>query len=348
MEISVFTSGQKTLIGKKNGNELEVKTFDSRLIFQDPDLVHDRFLVLLDRKFGIKNPKEISRIVFGLSGIVHTKSGSIVQSYILNELSNGIGYGGFSFKNCFGNLIGADNIYVVNDAVPIGLGFQSLYPSMTNPVISILIDMGVGVSVITDKGEIIPTELASDFVPGYNNKTSQYLLSHDGIDKLLFSKSKNILMNYTQDIINIVSYYREKSKPLLFTAFDNSSSKLNVCILSNREEFIDEELLQNNNAGFDFYLPKNEEDRLKIPLLGLFAYPDYKKPQRTILRIEYYSGNEKIYTFENYDGFTKHWSEVKTFANPDNEYRVFYTDGLIIPVKMRGINYKIELETYKF
>jgi hypothetical protein len=226
---------------------------------------------------------------------------------VLNDISRGKGYSGFPFRNLFGHICGPENIHVVNDTVPIGLGFRALYPEISTPVLAIMIAQhGVGISLISDQGEVIATELGNVFIPGYFRKNAHYLLVHRGVDRLLRSSSKYIQEKYTQRLIEVASHYGEISKKTLFTSPSQHNEKLNVCVLSIKDEFIDEEILQYNDSNLRFFLPRSEEDKLKIPIIGLFAYAQYKNPQRTILKVEYFSSGKKIHSFENFDGLYSH------------------------------------------
>lgn len=348
MEISIFTSGYKTLIGRKTEDYMDVREIESRIIFQDPDLVYKRLLMVLDKQFGIRNPSEIKRMIFGISAGVDSQSGTIIHSYILNELAHPKGYIGFSFKDCFGPLLGRENIYLTNDAVAVALGFSKTYPSLSNPVLSIMIDNGVGVCVINNNGDLIQTELGSDPLKQFNGRSSHTVLSDMGLDELFYLNPDSIMEEYTRRLISICSHLKNSAQTMLYTSRPASFQKLNICLWSTKSEYIDHELLKASELPFSFTLSSSLEERLSIPIVGLFSYPDHKPSQATILRVEYYSAGEKIYDFEEFEAFRRHWKDVKAFANPDNEYRAIYSDGVIKPVKMRDFNYEKELEAYRF
>lgn len=347
MEISLYVSGNKTLIAKRSNDKISVISLDARIIFKDPDLLRDRFLLTLRKKLGVEDPKQISKMIFGISGEMDSERCIINSSHILNELAAPRGYTGFNFKDCFGYLVGHENIYLLNDAAAISLGFRKIYPTLNLPIISLLIDIGVGVSLINENGDLIPTEMGHNSLAGYNNKASYKVLSQSGIDELLLSSNTDFYQIYSNDLIVISAYYTEFAKNMLFPS-NNFDRRTTVCIWSEKSEFIDEKTLKENQYDLEFVLPASEEDRNLIPVVGLFEFAEYQKPSKTILKIEYFSGEEKIYTFNGYKEFCDHWTNVRSFANPDNEYRVYFSDNVIKPIKIRDLNYESQLEEYKF
>ena len=347
MEISLFTSSNKTVLARRSGKIIEHVVLDSRIIFQNPDLLRDRLLLTLNKKLGVIDPGQIKKMVFGISGIVDSESGSIVRSHILNELSAPKGYGGFSFKDAFGSLVGRENVLIINDAAAISLGFRAQYPSIALPLLSLFIDIGVGVSLINENGELLTTEIGHHLIEGLGNKPVYSILSQSGIDDLLMLKTNDLYESYTKNLMIISAYYNEYEKGMLYPSNSNDT-KTTVCIWSSKSEFIDPHILAENQFGLNFILPQNESEKSIIPVAGLFAYVNYQKPAKTILKIDYFSGEEKIYSFSTYKQFLDHWSNVKSFANPDNQYRVHYSDNVVKSIKIRDLDDIMQLEEYKF
>ena len=371
MEIALFSTGTKTLLGVKNENgRIDNVIIDSLLIFQDPDLVVERLMLTLKNRFDIQDPSKISRMCFGLSAILNEEKGQIIKSFNLDRITLAKNYSGFSFKKSFGKIIGEENIYLLNDAQAVGLGVRAIIKDY-NSAIVFLIDQGVGASLIDESGFVHYTELGSLFIPK-ELKAPTFLISRDAIYEMLYTGDKDVFKTYTEKLITTVIFFHKNPDSLIKKAskfisglvvavgnkgniHDMVSSMMrktpitNVFVWSTFEEYIDKNLINSAGLGETIKFPTDEHEKYLIPILGCFAYPEQQNSQnRKIKKIEYISNGKSVYQFDNYEKFEEHWKTNNSFANPDNEYHIHFSDGAIKTRRMGDISKKSDLEEFMF
>lgn len=371
MEVALFSTGPNTILAVKyEDGRINKQNLNSLFIFQDPNLVFERLLLVLKYQFHIQDPYKITSMSFGLSGIINVEKAQIIKSTNLNSIAMGKNFSGFSFKKIFGEIVGEENIYAFNDAQAIGLGIRELIKDF-NSAIVFMIDKSIGISHIDEKGFVHETELGSVFIPREFNVPA-FMITGEALYELMYTGCKDVFKKYTEKLIRTVlffiknpdSFIKSASKiisglvvavgnltnipdTIALTAKKYPASK--VFVWSVYEEFIDKELLKNAGFGEIIQFPSNEEEKFLIPILGCFAYSKQKNStNRKIIYIEYVSAGRIAYDFKEFVEFENHWKSNNSFANPDNEYHMHYNDGSIKIRRMGDITSSIDLEEFIF
>lgn len=360
MQISLFLSGFNTIIGVRKEEETPIiKTFESSILFRHPKLFKDRLLNILNYHFGIQNIKDVTRMVFSINGDINYEQGYILHSYFINNILRADSFNGFSFKDAFGAIIGRENVYVINDVQTISLGIVTLYPAIPRPLIVLYGAWGMGVSYINVGEHIITSDIGMDIIKDAKEFTLHKLIGKEGIEQLILNGSIDVYNDYTRNFILACDYFIPKINEVInlgnsFTSEEvekvqgTETGKRNVFIWSTAEEYLKKEKLAYLIDG-QLVFPEDELKKNLIPIIGCFHFPEYKeKLNANIQKIEYYSGKEKVYTFDEYEEFAKHWKSVHTFANPDNEYKVFYQNKALKVIKMKELGREEQLLEYKF
>jgi len=372
MEIALFTDGVIAVVGKKSDEgKIDHQIVDTELLFQDPALIYDRLLAFLKRKFEINDPTEIKKIIFGIPGYINTINGQIEVSRNLDEVTLVKSYRGYSFKEAFGKLVGPENIYIINDAVAIGLGVESVREDF-KPALIISINKGVGVSIVDAFGDLHATELGSWFILNHL-KAVTFLISRDKIEDLLDSGSSDIYGDYTTIFIDVINQFRGQTSKVISIATKKATqwvlsiyNKLpqqnkqlknlllqipsdKIFIWSAIEEYLDKQMLEKAGLKDILHFPTDENEKSIIPIFGCFEYLSYLKREKARIEyIEYWAMAKMQYQFRTYDEFYKHWKSVKSFANNENVYKIFYVNGVEKVLKMDELKYEYELEQYRY
>ncbi len=372
MEIALFFSGSKTLLGVKyNNGKIENRVIDPFLLFNDPLTFVDRFILTLKNCFDIQNPKEINRIYFGIQGIINEKSGKVINCEALDQLTMAKSYSGFSFKENFGKIIGEENVFVFNDTLAVSMGVGDFMPKNKSTIVY-LIDKETSVSYINQIGGVKLIELGNLKLPKELADSSIAQLAGPSIHEILFSGDKDVFGTYTTNFIGSVQVLFRSvdilievfaklidpwvplfnlSKKLLdkFTSASKKTTDNRVFVWSVYEEYINKNQLKDSGLGEIISFPKDENQKNLIPILGCFAYPkQLKLTSQTIKRIEYISNSKSVYQFTEYSDFETHWNTNHTFASPKNEYHIFYSDDSVKIRKMADIKEKKDLEEFIF
>jgi len=66
------------------------------------------------------------------------------------------------------------------------------------------------------------------------------------------------------------------------------------------------------------------------------------------VKIHYFSGHELIYEFEDFTKCLQHYISAKPICNPENYYKIFFSDKSVKLVSMKELNDVTELELYRF
>ena len=371
IDVALFSTGAKTIIGVKTSDgKINILPVDSLLIFQDPELVVERLLLTLEIQFGIQSTNQISKMYFAIPGTIKYDTGQIYRSFNFDKITLAKSYSGYSFKKSFGRIIKPENVYVLNDAQAVGLGVSELIQGY-NSAIVFLIDRGVGASLIDEKGVVHESELGGLFIPK-ELSTPNFTISGDAIYNTLYSGEKNIFHAYTKKLISTVIFFCKDSNSLIkkanklisgiFIALGNKAEVKhivppmlrkvdikNVFIWSVFEEFIDKNLLKSVGLDEIVRFPKDEYEKFLIPILGCFKYHEQLERQnRKIVNIDYMSNGRAVYKFDKYLNFEAHWQANNSFANPENEYHIHFSDGFIKTRKMGDISSESDLEEFKF
>jgi len=371
MEIALFTTGTKTILGvKKENGDVDHLVVDSILIFQDPKLVVERVMLTLKYCFDIQDPSKISRMCFGISAIINGKTGQIIKSFNLDKITLAKNYSGYSFKKSFGRIVGEQNVYMFNDAQAIGLGIREIKPDFCDAAV-FLIDYGVGVSLIDEKGFVHETELGSLFMPK-ELRAPTFVISGDSINEMLYKENKDVFKTYTEKLISTVLFFHKNPNSFIKKASriisglvvaigSNGKIKDTIALMSKNvniskvyawsvfEQYIDKKLINSAGLGEIIHFPKDENEKYLIPILGCFAFPkQWEIQNRRIEKIEYLSNGKVVYQFDKYEQFENHWNENHSFANPDNEYLIHFSDGFVKNRRMGDVNMKTDLEEFRF
>lgn len=337
MKISLFVSGKKTIIGIINEDDApQVLEVDSKVLFFDPELFRDRFLLILKNSFGIQVLNKTDTMIFAVTGSVDAVTGDIIMSYNLNDISYGKRYEGFSFRKSFEDLVDINNIYVINDAQVAGLGvLRYLTPEL--PCLVLTNDIGLGVSLIKESGRTEAREWGSELLE--DGRNFHQLLNTQSVNKMLIENRKDILGDYTE-------CWTTALDRMIKIASDNSVEFRSVVIISERSELIIKKTIKDLFKNLRIVFPEKSV-YINIFLAGCFAVPEVKNGLR-VQKIEYYSGEEKIYEFENYEDFRDHWKIFRDKTNGENEYRFYYDDMSVKKVKIRHLEREEELKQYLF
>lgn len=338
MNLALYTNGQKSVIASLNQKTIPI---DSLLLFQNPDLFTSRFFEFIKHKLEVTDPSQIDTIVIALTGLIDEGKKSIVRSTLLNDVSRIKEYEGFSFADAFKGKVPAEKIYLINDAFATALGVSETLPNLSLPCMVISLDEGVGVSFINTTKSIISAEWGGDFVRSINQNI-WLALGRESLFGLLLDNVADICGSYTNTLTHVIDYLAEKFKS------DNQQIK-SVVVLGTKSQIISEEQLKNSLGKYDITVITDENIKNNIYVQGCFGYPSYFK--RCLLKpvgIKYYSGGELIYDFKKFEDCTSHFISVKPINNPDNYYKIFFSDGSVKNVVFRELDDVVALERYRF
>lgn len=338
MNLALFINGLKSIAATSNGM---LSVFDSSLIFQDPDLFASRFLFQIQDHFFINDFTQIENVILALTGLLDTENNKIKRSNILNELARTKIYDGFNINNALQAKIKKEKILILNDVFAITLGVSQQTNKPTLPCMVLSLDDGTGVGFINNSNSISAREWGGDFVASMNQNIWE-ALGRDSIYSLLFAQKVNVKSDYTQYVEHSINHLIKKYEQ------DNESVK-SVVILGEKTQYIYEHQLKANLAHLHISVINDEAKRKNVILDGCFAYPAYiAKQKNKVTKIQYFSGQELIYDFKEFHKCRSHFISVKPLSNPDNYYKIFYTDGSATIIAMREVNDVSELDLYHF
>lgn len=338
MDIALFTNGQKALLGKSNG---VYSIIDPLLIFQNPDLFTDRFFFQLQRQLEINELGEIDKVIIALPGTHNTENNVIIKSYTLNDLSRIKIYDGFNFNFAFSNKLKPENIYLINDAFAATLGISLKLIGLQLPCIVLSIDVGVGIGFINNTKSIISTEWGFDYLPS-KGKSIHDCLGKSSIYSLLLANKINVNENYTDTLFQTIQYLVHKYS-------ESNENVKSIVILGEKVQYIDEIKLTQKLKEYHISVIYDTDATNEIILKGCLEYPDYIASQNNkVEKIQYFTGKEMIYDFEDFQRCRQHFISVKPLSNPDNYYKIIHTDGTTQIVAMRELNDASDLERYRF
>ena len=318
MEIALFTDGVSAIIGKRaEDGKIDYLSTEAESLFQDPDLLYERLINFLKRKLFIQDVTLIRKFHFALPGYINSKTGVIDLSINLDDLALVKSYRGYSIKNTFGKLVGNENVYVINDAIAIGLGVYNTRKDF-RPSLIFLISRGVGVSIIDSFGDIHSTELGSWFILNHL-KAVTFLIDKKKIEDLIADGSDDIYRDYTTIFIDVIKHFRGKTNKVLslatkkatqwalsiYNKLPNENQNLKnfliqipsekIFIWSAIEEYLAKEMLIHAGFGDILHYPQNEDEKLKIPITGCFEYQNYLDREKPAIElIEYWAMNESM------------------------------------------------------
>lgn len=232
MLIATFTSGEKTLIGiKVLSFNAKIRTIDSRFLYADPEKFAHRFLSILSNLFEISSLSKDVSLIFSISGNIDTENSKIIESSLLNELSERELFDNFDFHRVFNGIIDSRNILVLNSSNSVAFGLiANKTTNIPLPALLIQIDHNVEANIIKESG-IQNYESALRPIKHLENKTAKSLLCDEGIKDILFEQTTNIAERYTQNLIGVVDNFIQKGKE------DNFEFKT-IFIHTSRREFI--------------------------------------------------------------------------------------------------------------
>ena len=338
MKLALFFNGQKLIAGTDNGQS---SFFDSSLIFQDPDLFTARFLFQIRVRFGIDDLEQIENLVLAISGVMDNKNNRIKRSYFLNDIAITKIYDGFSFNDALLGNVDRDRIFLLNDALALTLGASQRIEQSLLPAMVLSLDDGIGVGFINSPKSVDAREWGGDYVPSIS-KNMWEALGRNSIYSLLFDKKININETYTEYLIQSIKYLSHKY------AKDNPPIK-SVFIMGEKTQYLSERQLREKLNEYDLSIVTDENERRSIIISGCFAYPLYVASQNNrVTKIQYFSGQELIYDFDDFQKYREHFISMKPLSNPENYYKIFYASGSVTTIAMRDINDVSELDLYRF
>ena len=338
MDIALFTNGQKSIAGTSEGN---YSLFESIILYQDPTLFAPRFLSLIQNRLNISVIKEIDKVIISVAGLIDSERNILKLSHALNDLSRIKLYDGFNFNEALEANFTKDKIFLLNDALATAIGVSRSFSDLPLPCMILSIDQGVGVSFINASNNIINVEWGTDRIAEMG-KSVWGALGRESIYNLLFANIIHIDHEYTEALIKTIDYLTHKYEQ------DNSKVK-SVVVLGERSSYVDEKMLAHNLENFNTKVVYDELRRKDIILKGCLSYPEYLKNQKNkVVKIKYFSGQELIYDFEEFIKCSQHFVSVKPISNPDNYYKIIYSDGSVKTITMGDLTDITELESYRF
>lgn len=338
MKIALFTNGNRSILGTDEGNSFE---FESLILFQDPDLLAARFLFLVQNKLYVEDLSKIEYLIFSLSGTINKENNILKKSFLLNDISRIKLYDGFNFNIAFREYFRPEQILLVNDALSLALGVNKRIKMGKFPCLVLSINDRIGVSFVSHSNNIMTAEWGGDFVATIN-KNSYEALGRESIYNLLLEKNIDVFQKYTEFLSQYIKHLNEKY------AADNSQIK-SVLILGEKAQYVNEKLLVNKFPHYDITVIVDNNLKNDIALKGCFSLQDFWESQNTkIIKIQYYSGQELIYEFDEFQKCLKHFISVKAISNPENYYKIFYSNKSIKIVSMKELNDVNELQLYGY
>lgn len=344
MKVSLFTNGKSTIIACTNENDVHnifTEEFDSRLIFENPDLVYHRLQNILSNWLNIDSYNKISEFIFSLSGSMDSESHIIVRSYALNDLTRARSYSGFNFNELLRDQIDPTNIYLINDAFATALGVKVSNENIIAPVMILSLGEGVGVSFINEDRTVNSFEWGGDDIPKLNQNIYK-MLGRNSIQEILANNFIDTLQEYSDRLINAIEYLSTKYTTI------NSSIK-SLVILGEYTKYVNPSYITKafNNINIEFILENKK--RIDIIASGCLNYPKYfKTTNLKILGVEYYSGDQLIKKFNCYIELVEHFAFTNKIANPNNEYKILYSNNTTEVIKIGDIKSQDELRRLKF
>ena len=124
---------------------------------------------------------------------------------------------------------------------------------------------------------------------------------------------------------------------------------INFVVFTEFGNIIEEKLLAPLQDIAKVIFIDNENRRNKIVAVGCFeAIQNLDKEDKKVIRVDYFTEDEKIYTFNNFSEFSNHWESVYSFANEKNYYDVYFSDGSMQTITMRELKYSKAIDQFKF
>ncbi|GEM_PF-5587668 len=338
MEIALFTNGSKSIIGMEDNRS---HVIDSILLFQDPSLFPDRLISLMKTHLGINNFTAVTEVIIALPAPIDTANNRIKKSPLLNDLSRVRKYDGFDFNKALTNYFPKENIFVLNDAFAVALGVSRHIGKEQLPCLVLAVNDGIGVSFINEANSIMTTEWGGDFVKSIG-KNIYDALGRDSIINLLRLRQTDINLGYTEYLSHAIEHLVQKYNQ------DNPPIK-SVYILGEKTQYINEVQLKARLENLYITVATDETLRKEIILNGCFSYPEYLGNRNNgITKIQYFSGEELIYDFDDFAKCVQHFISVKPICNQENYYKILYSNGSVKIVKMKELDNVEMLEEYKF
>lgn len=344
MDIALYTGGKKSILG---GNDNVTSTgfiieeIESRLIYQNPDLVYSRLLTLLKKRFNITSYSDINQIIISLSGVLDTENNKIIKSLLLNDMTNGRSYHGFNFNILFDKCIAPQNICLVNDALTATLGIKINNPELPLPAMVLTLEEGIGVGYINEDESVIAVEWGGDFIP-WLKSTIFDNLGKNSIDRILFNGAIDTYEVYSKNLIATIEYLGGKYA-------QNNKGIQSVVILGDKVNYVNLIKLREVFTKLTIKLITDNDEKNNTILKGCFGYTDYlSKVNLEVINIEYLINNQVIYSFTTFESFIEHYSYAGKIANPVNQYKIFYSNNTTETIALSNISSVSELKRFKF
>ena len=339
MDIALYTGGRTSILGGKDFISEEIET---RLIYQNPDLVYQRLLTFLQRRFNINTFSEIDKMIISLSGEMDVENNKIINSYLINDLTNGRSYHGFDFNVLFDKSIPPQNIYLVNDAFTATLGVKISNPELQLPAMILTLEVGVGVGFINEDGSVLAVEWGGDLIP-WLNSTIYDSLGKFSIERILFNGSIDTYEVYSNNLITTIEYLSGKY------AKNNNKGIQSVVILGDKVRYVNFAKLRESFVNLSLKMINDSKEKNNTILAGCFGYPDYLlKSNIKVVKIEYLINNQILHSFTTFEGFVEHYIYAGKIANPENQYKIFYSNDTIETIGIGNIGSVVELNKFKF
>lgn len=338
MDIILFTNGNKSILASSDGASFVI---DSALIFQDPDLFNERFLYQLRRLLSIKDFSQVGKITFAITGLIDTKNNVIVKTYLLNDISRTKIYDGFDISKTLKKVFDKKQIYLVNDAFATSIGISRSIDNLSLPCLVLTLNDGIGIGIINSTGSILSLEWGGDFVP-IINKNIYEAVGRVSLYDMLLKGMVEVNEKYSE-------YLAESIKYLIAKYQEENEEIKSVAVIGEKTSLIDNSVLKNFLPVYDLHIFGNISEQQEVIIKGCFGYSEYlAKQENRIIKLEYYTEQEKIYDFDDFEKCRKHFLSVKPITNQNNYYKIIYSNGSVKTLTIGNVNHLEELELYRF
>lgn len=373
MEIALHTTENKTVIALKKGGKIAVlRSFNPKMIFQDPNLVRERFLQIIKNSFEIEDIGNLDRLIFSIPGTISERQGLIIESDELNQISVFKSFSGFSFKECFCSDISVEKIFLVSSSTAITYGVQRELSKLSKPILVLTDENTTGIGLVWTDNSIYSLNWSQKLLPGYNNASISKVIGKKGIEDIIYAGSTDVMSDYLERFISTIPVFvdqlnifaeklglfevkaslGQKFKSALgsFSSFIGLKSDLiSFVVFTNFSSLIEDRLQSQFQGLAKVKFIDNEELKGKIPIVGCFeAVQNLGSKDKIVERVDYYANGEKAYSFNNFSEFSNHWESVKSFANDKNYYEIFYSDGNFQTKPVLELKYDKSVELLNF
>lgn len=265
----VDVGGTRTKLAKfSSQNDYIEKTINTKDLFSDVDLVVKRFPATIRNLFDMEM-KTLSKLVFAVPGPVNEAEGKIVHSTVLNGMA-WKRYNGFNFKECFGGLIGENNVHILNDAQAAGIGCIPAFPELKYPAMVLTLGTGCGTCLIKSNN-LSSVQSAEWGLDKIDTRSQGRIDIHSCIGEAAIEHSRG--QKWALDINEFYTDRTSRVSELLIKKYEKIFlEKLkSIVFLGGKTEYINKRILQQKLSVIDVIIQDDEKQK-HVPLLGCYEH----------------------------------------------------------------------------